>query len=216
MKYSAVLFDLDGTLLDTLGDLASSTNQLMRELGFPEHPVESYKLKVGNGIAELVRRALPEEKRNDGFVLPSVGRLKDIYSDRRYETTIPYEGIPEMLDRLSYEGYRLSILSNKPHDFTTSMVKELLPKWHFEYVFGSREGVPKKPDPAAALEIAEKMNLSPGEFLYLGDTGTDMKTAAAAGMFPVGVLWGFRGEEELIENGAKIVITTPVEIFNVT
>ncbi len=215
MKYKAVLFDLDGTLLDTLADLASSTNQLMAELGFPEHPAESYKLKVGNGIVELVRRALPEQEKHDAIVMPAVERLKEIYALHCYETTWPYDGISEMLDRLTDEGYRLAVLSNKPHNFTAAMVERLLNKWNFEYVYGSREGVPRKPDPTAALEIAKKMGLTPGEFFYLGDTGIDMKTAAAAGMYPVGVLWGFRGKEELAENGAKRVISYPGELFDI-
>ncbi len=213
MKYVAVVFDLDGTLLDTIEDLANSMNSVLSRFGFPGHDAEVYKYFVGDGVEKLVIRALPEDSRDETTVARCVSAMREEYGKRWAEKTRPYEGVPELLDSLTDRGIKMIVLSNKPDDFTKLVVANLLPSWRFELVVGARPSVPKKPDPAAALEIAERLEIPPQEFLYLGDTNTDMKTASAAGMYPVGALWGFRTADELIANGAEVVIEKPIDLL---
>lgn len=215
MTYEAVLFDLDGTLLDTLRDLADSMNSALKSMGFPSHDVEKYKYFVGDGMYNLVLRTLPPNIREETIIKKCLVKMEDEYSKRWADTTRPYKGIPELLDRLDGLGLKKAVLSNKPHDFTKLIVDKLLSKWSFDTVLGQREGVPKKPDPAAALEIVDKLDIPPEKFLYLGDTNTDMKTANAAGMYAVGVLWGFREADELIENGARVLIKSPMDLLDI-
>ncbi len=209
-RYKAVLFDLDGTLLDTLKDLALSMNRVLERNGMPTHPEDSYRYFVGDGASTLVRRAVPEGVRNDAKLLESLHKdfLKD-YAQNWDKNTKLYEGIDKLLDYLVEKGLRLSVLSNKPHDFTKLCVERYLGNWPFDLVFGDRPGVPRKPDPTGALEIAKILGFPPDAFLYLGDTSIDMLTASSAGMFPVGVLWGFRDRKELEEAGAKAIISKP-------
>jgi phosphoglycolate phosphatase len=213
MAFKAIIFDMDGTLLDTLADLADSMNQVLKRFGFPEHPREAYKYFVGQGMDILVRKALPPEHRNESLITKSIEAMREEYSQNWDRTTHPYPGIPELLEALTQRGIPMTILSNKPHDFTQFVADRLLAQWTFPMVLGARPGVPKKPDPAGALEIAEALKLSPQEFLYLGDTGTDMQTATAAGMYPVGALWGFRTASELTAEGAKVLISQPQDLL---
>ncbi|HHW03432.1 MAG TPA: HAD family hydrolase [Thermoanaerobacterales bacterium] len=215
MKYEAVLFDLDGTLLDTLQDLADSMNSVLSRRGFPVHDIEKYRYFVGDGMYNLVLRTLPPNNREEEIIKQCLKELKDEYGRRWANTTRPYEGICELLDKLSDMGLKKAVLSNKPHDFTRLIIDKLLPDWSFDAVVGQREGVPKKPDPTAALAIADALKIPPEKFLYLGDTNTDMKTANAAGMYAVGALWGFREAEELVESGAKVLIKHPKELLNI-
>lgn len=215
MKYKAVIFDMDGTLLDTIQDLAESMNEVLRRCNFPAHPVESYKNFVGDGVEALARCVLPEDRRDPDTVSECVSAMSKEYWMRWQKNTGPYQGVPELLDALVERGVKLSILSNKPDEFARIMAAALLPRWTFEPVLGARPSVPKKPDPAGALEIAGQLSISPEECLYLGDTATDMKTAKAAGMYPVGVLWGFRTAEELKKSGAKIIIEDPLELLEI-
>ena len=214
MKFKAVVFDLDGTLLDTLEDLADSMNNVLAKNNYPIHKVELYKYFVGNGIRNLVERTFPEGKRNNENVDRGLSAMREEYSSRWSNKTKPYIGIAEMLSALVDEGLKITILSNKPDDFTKLMVKKLLPDWNFKLVFGERHGINKKPDPAGALEIAHTLGVQPRECLYLGDTGVDMQTAVSAGMYPAGVLWGFRKAEELVENGARILIANPTDVLD--
>ena len=213
MRFKAVLFDLDGTLLDTLGDLANSMNGVLERRGFPRHEKELYKHFVGDGMEVLVRRALPESHREEQLVQACLLAMRKEYSVRWRETTRPYAGIPELLDALRRRRLRMAILSNKPDDFTREMVAALLAPWCFDAVVGARPEVPKKPDPAMALAIARDVAVPPARILYLGDSGTDMRTAVSAGMFPVGALWGFRDAAELEANGAEVLISRPMELL---
>ena len=215
MKYKAIIFDLDGTLLDTLEDLANSTNHVLQSQGLPIHDMEKYKYFVGNGMYNLVLRTLPLDKREESYVRHCHALVKEEYGKRWADTTKPYKGIPDLLDKLTALRCKLAVLSNKPHEFTLLTVKRLLERWRFDAVLGERSGISRKPDPAGALEIANLFNIDPKEFLYLGDTGIDMATAKAAGMHAVGVLWGFREAEELLKNGADILIKTPADLFKV-
>ena len=135
------------------------------------------------------------------------------WSARNALKTRPYEGVPALLDALTARGTPMAVLSNKPHDSTLAVVASFLARWHFAAVFGAREAIPVKPDPAGALEIAGLLGLPPADIAYLGDTNTDMQTATAAGMFPVGALWGFRTADELLENGARALLETPLELL---
>ncbi|HHY41244.1 MAG TPA: HAD family hydrolase [Thermoanaerobacterales bacterium] len=213
MKYRAAIFDLDGTLLDSLQDLADSVNQVLKSQGLPVHEVEKYKYYVGNGMYNLVMRTLPPDKREESYIKYCEALVKKEYGKRWADTTKPYEGIPELLNKFISLKFKLAVLSNKPHEFTQLIVKKLLPQWKFDVVFGERQGIPRKPDPAGALEIAQIFGVPPKEFLYFGDSGTDMTTAKAAGMFAVGVLWGFRTADELLESGADILIEKPTDIL---
>jgi len=213
MKYRAVLFDLDGTLLDTLDDLADSMNAALGRLGFPSHEVVAYKYFVGDGIINMARRALPEEHRDEVTVARCARLLREEYAKRWADKARPYDGIPELLDALSERGIRMAVLSNKPDDFTRICVSRLLSGWRFEAVVGVSDSVPPKPDPKGALEVAARLHIPPGGFLYLGDTNTDVKTAVAAGMYPVGALWGFRTADELLANGARVLIEKPGDLL---
>lgn len=213
INFKAILFDLDGTLLDTLKDLADSMNVALERLGFPTHPVESYKIFVGDGIRCEAERALPPEHRDEGTIEKCVEIARQEYDRRWADNTTPYPDIPEVLDEIQKRHIPMTILSNKPDDFVQVMVEKLLGSWEFAAVAGVKDDSRRKPDPAAALHIASKLAIPAKDFLYLGDTNTDMQTATAAGMYAVGALWGFRGEEELVSNGAKKVIKSPKYIL---
>ena len=213
MAFQAVLFDLDGTLLDTLEDLADAANKILADHGLPTHPVDAYRYFVGDGLATLIERILPADQRSEELQGLLFQAFKEEYAKNWNNKSGMYEGIDAMLDGLVQAGLRLSVLSNKPHEFTQICVRQLLPSWSFEQVLGARPEVPKKPDPAGAIEVAGLMNLEPADFLYLGDTATDMATAVGAGMYPVGALWGFRTVEELSASGAKTLINHPRELL---
>ena len=213
VKYEAVIFDLDGTLLDSLEDLADSMNAALGQLDFPTHPIEKYRYFVGDGIRELARRVLPADKLDAKNVDKTVTLMSAEYDKRWNIKTRPYPGMKEMLDQLKAAGLPMAVLSNKPDLFTKMMVPELLPFWTFEPVFGARADVPIKPDPQAALEIADMWEISPDKILYVGDTSTDMRTATSAEMYAVGVAWGFRPIEELLQAGACSIIQYPTELL---
>lgn len=213
MRYKAVLFDLDGTLLDTLEDLAEACNRVRAGLELPPHPLDAYRQFVGNGARKLVERMLPETMREFDAVEAALAAFRQEYAACWQAHSRPYPGIAEMLDALTAGGLRLGVLSNKPDFFTKLFVSTLLGRWPFAPVLGQREGVPKKPDPAGALESARLMDVSPAETLFVGDSGVDMATAKAAGMTAVGVLWGFRGADELKANGADALAAEPGDIL---
>jgi len=208
-----VLFDLDGTLLDTLEDLADSMNAALRQLGFPPHPLEPYKYFVGDGVVNLVARALPEGHRDETTVARAVELMRSIYGEHWADKTRPYPGVPELLDALVERGVKMAVLSNKPNDSTQLCVAKLLPNWRFDAVIGQSKTIPPKPDPSGVREIVARLGVPVEQFLYLGDTNTDMQTANAAGMFPVGALWGFRPAEELREAGARVLIERPGDLL---
>ncbi len=214
MKYSAVLFDLDGTLLDTLKDIADSVNSALGHLDFPQHELEAYKYFAGNGREVLATRALPERHRKAATVDKLVTYINEEYSKRWVNNTRLYQGVPNLLDALTSSGIKMAILSNKQHSFTELMVSRLLPRWRFELVVGALPSVPKKPNPTAALQIAQRLNIRPLEFLYLGDSDVDMKVATAADMYPIGALWGFRTADELLSSGARALIQQPTDLLH--
>jgi len=212
MTYKAVLFDLDGTLLDTLEDLADSMNAVLASHGWPVHPVESYRYFVGDGFEVLVRRTIPKGGANR-LVLECVSEAQREYRNRWKSKSRLYPGVPELLDGLSERGVPAAILSNKPDSFVDEIVRYFFGRWTFAAAHGSRPEVPRKPDPAAALDISRSLKVPVNSFVYLGDTNTDMRTATAAGMFPVGALWGFRPEQELRDSGARALVSSPPEVL---
>ena len=213
MKFKAVLFDLDGTLLDTIGDLTDSMNVALSHIGFPAHDFETCKMFVGDGVEMFAFRALPENNRDQATVAKCVALMRQEYTKRWTNKTRPYNGIPQLLDALTSRNLEMAILSNKPHDSTKEMVAALLSKWRFNPVVGALTAVPKKPDPTLARQISQELGIPSEQFLYLGDTGTDMKTAQASGMFAVGALWGFRSAEELEHAGAEVLVKHPREVL---
>ena len=213
MMYRALISDLDGTLLDTLKDLADAVNAVLAEFGFPQRTTDDYRQFVGDGRRPLATRALPEEQRTEELIDRVSERIGEEYGRRLFDTTRPYDGIPEMLDELATLGVRVAVLTNKPHDAAEPMLKKLLPHWSFEVIAGESASRPRKPDPAGALGIASQMGLPPAEFVFLGDSGIDMHAAAAAGMYPVGALWGFRTRQELLSTGAKKLVAHPSEVI---
>lgn len=214
-NFAAVLFDADGTLLDSIEDLADSMNATLHHHGFPEHGVDKYKYFVGDGMENLVIRALPvPERANPAMVHECLEMMRGHYALNWKNKTRPYPGIPQLLDELSRHDIKMAILSNKPDDFMQQVVVDLLPSWKFEAVMGERPPTPRKPDPSAAILISRMLGISPDRFLYLGDTATDMLTAKGAGMYGVGVLWGFRTAEELLANGARKLISHPGELLD--
>ena len=214
VAYKAVLFDLDGTLLDTLRDIADSTDVALAKLGFPGHDLQTYRGFMGKGMAALALKALPESSRNPDAVSQLLVSIGKEYAVRWTVHTHPYPGIFELLDAIVAKGIMMAILSNKPHEFTLEQVEKLLPHCNFDEVMGSFGAIPLKPDPTGALAISRKLRISPLDFIYLGDTEIDMKTAMAAGMHPVGALWGFRTGEELLAGGAWALIQHPTELLS--
>ncbi len=208
----AIIFDLDGTLLNTLDDLADSGNATLASLGLPTHEIDDYRYFVGLGIEELTRRMLPESMRDPATVARVFAVMAGEYKKRWKDKTAPYPGVPEMLAALSRRGLPLCVLSNKPQLFTGLAVDAFFPTHPFLHARGARPEVPSKPHPAGALALAVEIGVAPGSIVFVGDSETDMKTARGAGMMPVGVLWGFRDETELLGPGARHLISRPEEL----
>jgi phosphoglycolate phosphatase len=213
-RFEAVLFDLDGTLLDTLDDIAGTMNRVLEARRLSTYDGEHYKYFVGDGIEEMVKRALHPTPVSDAEVAEIVIEYRRQYKSHWADTSRPYPGVPEMLKGVEARGLEMAVLSNKAHSFTTLMTASLLKGFRFGAVRGAMPDVPPKPDPAAAFLIARELGIDPEKFLFLGDTNVDMKTAAAAGMFPVGALWGFRSAQELRENGAASLIASPPDLLS--
>lgn len=214
MQYKAVIFDLDGTLVDSLADLSDSVNLMLESYGFPTHEVEKYRYFVGNGSKKLMERTLPRDKAASAeFVEEALAKYKAIYKEHLLEKTRPYNGVRELLAELKSRGIPLAVCTNKHNDAALTIVKILFAPGTFEEVLGDRPGFPKKPNPATPLEIASHLGVKPDEVAYLGDTSVDMETAVHAGFLPVGVLWGFRPEEELVKSGAKVLLKAPLELL---
>jgi len=215
VRFKAVCFDLDGTLLNSLDDIAFCTNKVLMKRGLPSHNLLTIRGFVGEGLKNLITNSLPEKNRKKNLINECQEDFQEIYRENWYRNTKPYEGIPKLLDELCEKNIKLTIFSNKPQEFTSLAVNRLLSNWKFEFVLGQRNNIPKKPNPQGFLLIKKKLKLPSKEFVFLGDTETDMKTAVASGCYPVGVLWGFRPEKNLIENGAKVTIKKPLELLDI-
>ena len=211
----AVIFDLDGTLADTIASITYCGNLALSRFGLSSFGEEDYKHFVGDGAAMLVRRALlaAGDERLEHFDEVYEAYLEIFAKDCMYQVK-PYEGICALLEELKRLSVRIAVLSNKPDRDSLRVVEALFGKGYFDFVQGQREDIPRKPDPAGVYRIMEAFGLPAGDFLYVGDSGVDMKTGRAAGIFTVGVLWGFRDRKELVENGADAVISKPLELLS--
>jgi phosphoglycolate phosphatase len=211
MAYTAVIFDLDGTLVNTLVDLADTCNEVLDYYHFPTHPTIAFKTFVGDGLQMLIKRISPvgtEEK-----VLQQCCELFTLlYSQNWKRNSCPYEGISDMLSALKKHSVMLAVLSNKPHEFTKLFVEKFFSHELFSIVYGQRNGFPKKPDPIVALGIASQFGSRPEDTLFVGDSGLDIQTGKAAGMGTVGVSWGFRGAKELTDNNVDAIVHNPLEL----
>lgn len=208
----AVLFDLDGTLADSLIDLADGVNRALVQTGYPTHPVDAFKYFVGDGIPKMIERALPESYRS----ADKVNELKDIflpyYSVHYSDNTYAYTGMPELVNTLKQKGFIVAVVTNKDQTMANEVVTSLYGDV-FDLIFGKRDGIPAKPDPTAALMAMEQLGVKPYECVFLGDSGMDVATAVNSGAVPVGELWGFRERDELLSNGAKYIINEPQELL---
>lgn len=213
MKCEGVIFDLDGTLVNSLEDLADSMNKILSESGYPVHSYEPYKYFVGNGIRNLVMQALPESARTEVIISGCYDLMIKYYGENCLVKTRLYDGIAELIKTLREKNIKLAVLSNKADELTKQIIGKLLNSSDFEIILGAKPGLPSKPDTTDALLISKHFGIPPENIVYLGDTKVDMITANKAGMYAVGVLWGFRTKEELLENGAKEIISHPSDLF---
>lgn len=213
MNFKGIIFDLDGTLVNSLEDLADSMNLLLQKNNFPIHKNEKYKNFVGNGIRNLIKTSIPINLRDEILIEKMYESLIEIYRQNCLHKTKPYEGIIELLDELVSRKFKLSVFSNKADELTHHIVNALFPDY-FDCILGLKSEIHKKPNPWGALEISRIFKLIPSQILYVGDMGVDMQTANNAGMLAVGASWGFRSREELISNGAKIILESPMDLLN--
>jgi phosphoglycolate phosphatase len=213
-KKHAIIFDLDGTLLDTLDDIAGAVNRGIGAFGFPPRTLPEYRQFVGEGIEILVRRVLPAKFTDDDLFNKILQHVRYEYAAGVVIKTHPYPGIPEMLDKLTDLQVPMAILSNKPHALAEASVRALLSRWHFIACYGAREGRANKPDPGVSLELASLLGSFPEDVLFVGDSEIDILTAKNAGMKPVAVAWGFRSREELVRFSPYHIIDRPEELIN--
>ena len=209
----ALLFDLDGTLLDSLADIAAAMNRMLTERGLPACDTDEIRRMVGDGMRQLVVRALPENRRDEATVDACLAAYRSHYETLWQTATRPYNGIPELLDSLRQQGFKLGVISNKAHRFTVPMTEHFFGSHGFELVLGQRDEVPRKPDPAGALEAAARLGVAPAECAYVGDSGIDMQFAANSGMIGIGVTWGLRDAAELREAGATHLVDSPAQVL---
>ena len=214
-KKSLLIFDLDGTLLDTVADLAASTNYALSQCGFPTHNTGAYKFFVGNGINKLFERALPEEEKNQDNILRVRQHFLEYYGTHNADLTIPYPGMVNLLQQLQSAGIKLAVASNKYQKGTEKLIKLFFSDIHFVAVFGQRENIPAKPDPTIVRDILDIANVEEQEVLYVGDSGVDMQTAHNSGIDAVGVTWGFRPLTELQAFSPKYIVDQPSEILSI-
>lgn len=210
----AAIFDLDGTLLDTLADIANSANAALADLGLATYPPEAYRQFVGDGVIMLMTRAIPAGPDQEQLVTAAVTRFGHHYRQRWHEQTHLYPGIAELLDELMARSIQLAVLSNKPHAFTCEIIEHFCKRWPFRAVYGQRPNVPKKPDPAGALQIFRELNVTAAETVFVGDSHVDLNTATNSGCIPVGVAWGFRGTEELVPLKPRKILEHPRDLLN--
>lgn len=211
MRCDAVMFDLDGTLADTLRDLAEAGNHAMSAVGRPTFTHNQYRTLVGQGLDRLIHDALGPDHQD--LFDDAVAAFHRHYADHRYDHCAPYPGIAELLDALIVQGRKLAVMSNKPDEATVDMVARVFGRWAFDAMRGHRQGSPVKPDPQAALAICDELGIPPQRWVYVGDTNVDMFTGKRAGFFTVGVSWGFRSVDELADAGADAIIDQPSELL---
>lgn len=210
---SYVIFDLDGTLLNTIDDLATATNYALNKLGYPTHATWAYQRMVGNGVMRLIERALPDDGRNEKTINHALAAFKEYYNEHCCDATAPYHGIPELLAELTNRGLNLAVASNKYEEATLKIVRHFFPDANFKAILGSVEGMPRKPDPSIVFKALTLCPTPKAQVLYVGDSGVDIETARRACIESVGVSWGFRPIQELQQAYADHIISTPSQIL---
>ncbi len=212
-KIKGIIFDLDGTLVDSIEDITDAMNRVLSSQGFPLHSVDDYKYFVGKGLRELIIEALPKQNRSEETIEKCFDLMREDYGKNYLVKTKAYKGVNDLLDSLKEMNIKMSVLSNKVDEMTKQVVKEIFGGNTFDIVLGKTSRFPRKPDPAGALFISKQMGIDPENMAYLGDTNTDMETARNAHMLAIGALWGFRTKEELLQHGAEIVIEHPMDLI---
>lgn len=210
--FKTYIFDLDGTLLSTLNDLASSTNYALRWAGMPERTIEEVRMFVGNGVKLLMERAIPEGVNNPKFE-ETYAKFREHYMEHNLDTTRPYDGVPELLHELKRRGKHLAIVSNKFYAATQDLAKHFFPDT-IEVAIGERENIRKKPASDTVLEALRQLNVSKEDAVYIGDSDVDIMTAKNCGLPCISVLWGFRDKDFLIEHGGSLFVEKPIEILS--
>ena len=210
-----IVFDLDGTLLNSLEDLADSANHVLEQHGFPTHPVDAYRYFVGDGVRKLIERILPPDERNETQIEQCRQEFVVYYKVHMEDKTSVYKGITELLIELKKRGLKIAVATNKVHIAVKPLMEKYFPEIRFDSMIGQREGVPVKPAPQIMYDILKETDCKPSETLHIGDTATDMQLAHNAGITPVGVLWGYRPLEELQEAGARYIIEHPLELLEI-
>jgi len=216
MDCKAIIFDMDGTLLDTLGDIADAANRVMTSRGYPVHSHEAYKGFVGNGARKLIQRALPPDRLSTPTVETCLKAFIEDYQDHWSVATRPYPGITDLIAGLVDKRIQLAVVTNKPHQFAHAMMDHYFDVHAFGPILGQQDGIPPKPHPQQALASAFAMEVNPSACLFLGDSAVDMETAVRAGMVPIGAGWGFRSEQELTDSGAVKVLHHPEDLLPLT
>ncbi len=212
MNEKALIFDLDGTLIDSLTDIALCANEVLKRLNLPTHEIDDYKKFVGGGALVLIENCTPEDS-SEELIEKALEEFKEVYDEKLQGNTKPYEGVYELLEELKNKNIKIGVLSNKPHKFTLKYVEEFFNSHNIIEAHGQKKEIPPKPHPLGAINIANSFNLPCENIYFVGDSDVDMQTAKNAGMIAVGVSWGFRGTEELIENGADFIVETPQDIL---
>jgi phosphoglycolate phosphatase len=214
MKFKGIIFDLDGTLVNSLEDISDAMNTVLTGLNYPTHTYDAYQYFIGSGLRNTVSMALPALNKTEDQIEACFQSMVKGYSETCTVKTKPYEGIAELLKQLSSANIKMAVFSNKADKLTKKIIAEIFPDY-FNVAVGLSTEALKKPNPFEAIEISKKWNLSPEEIIFIGDSDIDMQTAVNANMFPVGVSWGYRTEEELKNSGAKVVINTPLELLSI-
>lgn len=215
MEIKACIFDLDGTSADTLYDIADNVNRALEKFGFKKHECEEYRYFMGHGVDDMIRAALPDDRRDNETVDKVRDTYQALYKIHYLDETKPFDGIHELFEKLTEMGIKINVLSNKTETFTKNIIKTLFADIRFEYILGNVDYLPLKPNPESSLFIAKELNILPENFLFIGDSDVDMQTAKNAGMHGVGAVWGFRTPEELKENGAEFLAAHPIDIVDI-
>ena len=214
MKIKAVLFDLDGTLIDTLADLADAVNYALQKKNYPPRPLCNFNMYVGDGVYKMIERALPEGEHGMDELKELKSFFLEYYSVHLCDKTKNYPGMPELIKSLRFRGIKTAVVTNKVEESAKTMLSKLYGDV-FDVIYGQRDGVSTKPDPTLAHIAMRDLGVIPEECVLMGDSGVDIQTAVNSGALPVGVKWGFRGEEELRANGAEYIISSPGELLDI-